>query len=416
MLRILESDLKDLMRAAGVTVPEFATAHSATEAAESARKLGYPVVVKALIPTWRKAKQGGVLFANDEAELVRVVDMILHRRVAGFDVEAVLVERRVAVAKEYYACVTIDHVRQVPLILISHHGGVDIEEAAAVDQGVVHKIMVDPLWPVPAHRVRQAWLSQGVRGPTLVKLTDLVVKLYRFFLNTDAQFLEVNPVAETPEHDLVVLGALCGFDEAAQYRQPHVRERVIETGRAGGRRPTEEEAHIAKVNQADPNRGTIRFTKMERGDIGFLCGAGGGSLLLFDTMKAVGLAPANYTEFGGNPSEDKMYELTRTVLSRPGLKGLLVCMNITNNTQVDVVARGVLRGIQDSGVDLSRFPIVIRLPGVNEAEARRLFESTPIEYHGDDITMIESARLLAKRLRTQEERGNEIVLKPVLSK
>jgi len=370
------------------------------------------VVVKALIPTWRKAKQGGVLFASNDEELIDCVGRILHKRIAGFHVESLLVEKRLSVAKEYYVCITIDYAKQVPIVLVSAYGGIDIEEAAG-DRDVVRRLEVDPLSTLPVHSVRDAWISLGVGGPILVKLTDLVVRLYNFFQDHDAQFLEVNPIGMTAEQGLVVLGALCGFDEGAQYRQPVVRERVIEIGRAGGRRATEKEAHIGKVNLMDPNRGTIRFTEMEEGDVGFLCGAGGGSLLMFDTMKALGLAAANYTEFGGNPSEEKMYELTRTVLSRPGLRGLLVCINITNNTQVDVVAKGVLRGITESGVDANNFPIVVRMPGVNEAEARKLFQSTPIEYHSDDITMMESAKLLAAKLHRKEER---IAVNPVLSR
>ena len=78
--------------------------------------------------------------------------------------------------------------------------------------------------------------------------------------------------------------------------------------------------------------------------------------MMFDALLAFGGKPANYTEFGGNPSEDKVYGLVKAILSKNGVRGLVVCGNITNNTQVDVVSKGIVRALQDKGIEPKKFP------------------------------------------------------------
>jgi succinyl-CoA synthetase beta subunit/citryl-CoA synthetase large subunit len=138
---------------------------------------------------------------------------------------------------------------------------------------------------------------------------------------------------------------------------------------------------------------------MEGGDIGFLCGGGGGSLLCYDTLLRYGGQPANYTEFGGNPTENKVAGLVKGVLSKPGVKGFFMCGNITNNTQTDVVAKGITRAFKELGIDSQGFPTLVRLPGVNDSEAAGIYSEAGIEYHQDDITMEDAARLIVEKMK-----------------
>ncbi len=85
------------------------------------------------------------------------------------------------------------------------------------------------------------------------------------------------------------------------------------------------------------------------GDLGLVIGAGGGSLTLFDAIRKHGGRPANYCEIGGNPSVKKACELTKLILSKPGVKKIAVMMNVVSNTRVDIVARGVIKGVRRVG-------------------------------------------------------------------
>jgi succinyl-CoA synthetase beta subunit/citryl-CoA synthetase large subunit len=173
----------------------------------------------------------------------------------------------------------------------------------------------------------------------------------------------------------------------------------VEAGSDRAWRPlTSLEKEMIAVDRADPYRGTASYTEMEGGDIGFLCGGGGGSLLVYDTLLRLGGKPANYSECGGNPSEAKVHGLTKGILSKPGVRGIILTTNITNNTRTDMFARGFIKAIQELNIDATRFPTVVRLPGVNDTEARRLFGEAGIEYHGDDITMEDAARMIVNKM------------------
>jgi succinyl-CoA synthetase beta subunit/citryl-CoA synthetase large subunit len=189
-----------------------------------------------------------------------------------------------------------------------------------------------------------------------------------------------------------------GIDDNAAYRHPELADQAQVGSDRAWRPLTELEKEALEVDARDPYRGTACYTEMETGDIGFLCGGGGGSLLVYDALQRYGGRPANYTEFGGNPPERKVYGLTKVILSKPGVEGLLACSNITNNTQQDIVAQGIVRALHDLDIDVTEFPIVIRLPGVNEDKARQVFARAGIDYHSDSITMEDAARMMAERM------------------
>jgi len=158
------------------------------------------------------------------------------------------------------------------------------------------------------------------------------------------------------------------------------------------------EKEMMAVDDSESYRGTARYTEMDGGNIGFLCGGGGGSLLAYDALLRYGGQPANYTEFGGNPPENKVMGLVKGVLSKAGVKSFFMATNITNNTQTDVVAKGVIRAFQEKNIDPAVFPTVVRLPGVNDAEARRLFNEFGIEYYGSEISIEDAARIIVEKM------------------
>ena len=146
---------------------------------------------------------------------------------------------------------------------------------------------------------------------------------------------------------MIAAAALMAVDDSAMYPPSRTGRLCVQIGSDRAWRPlTALEKQVVEVNEADPYRGTARYTEMDGGDIGFMCGGGGGSLMMFDTLLSYGGKPANYTEFGGNPPERKVYGLVQGILSKPGVKGLILSANITNNTQVDVVAQRRGEGAQ----------------------------------------------------------------------
>ncbi len=399
MGRILENHSKQLIRDAGVDAPASEAVTTAEQAREAAVRLGGPVVLKALVPIGKRGKAGLIRFADGPEDAARETADLLRATASGFPVEAVLVEEKVSIEAEWYVSITIDKAARAPVIIASTSGGVDVEQLSREEPEKVLRRHVDPVLGLSDYQAKEVWSELGVTGPLLNRATAMLVKLYRAFERYDAYLLEINPLVVTPAGGVVAAACVMSVDDAAMYRHPELRD-VVQMGSERAWRPlTELEKQMVEVNEADPYRGTARYTEMDGGDIGFFCGGGGGSLLSFDALVGFGGQPANYSEVGGNPSEEKVFGLTRGILAKPGVKGLFVAHNITNNTQVDVVARGIVRALRDVGIDPAAFPVVVREAGVNDAVAKEIFTAAGIEYYGDGKTISEAAGRMVERMK-----------------
>jgi succinyl-CoA synthetase beta subunit/citryl-CoA synthetase large subunit len=76
-----------------------------------------------------------------------------------------------------------------------------------------------------------------------------------------------------------------------------------------------------------------------------------------------------------------------------------VSHNITNNTQVDLVAEGVVTALGEAGLDPRAFPVVAREVGTHDAEGREIFARAGVEYLGEDSSIEDAARLIVRRIR-----------------
>ena len=394
----MEHHSKELIRRLGINVPRGGPASSAEEAGRLAAELGGPVVVKALVPVGKRGKAGAIKFAAGPDQAAVAAAELLGMTVRNFPVDLVLVEEKLDIRQEWYLSITQDKEKKMPAVIAGALGGIDVEEISRTQPESLVVRTIDPFTGISEYQAREIWSDLGVEGKLLPSAAGLLVKLYRLFTDSDATLLEINPLAVTASGELSAAASVLSLDDAALYRQPEL-SKLVQSGSDRAWRPlTDLEIRMVEVNEADPYRGTARYTEMPGGEIGFMCGGGGGSLLCFDALVAYGGRPANYTEVGGNPPEQKVYGLTRGILSKPGVKGLFVAHNITNNTQVDVLALGIVRALNDLEVDPGSFPVVVREAGVNDAAAREIFTAAGVEYYGEEITMTEAAARMVRRM------------------
>lgn len=400
MARVLEHHAKEVLARHGIDVPAGREAATPEAAVDAAAALGGRVVVKALVPANRRAKAGAVLFASDPAGAAREAGLLLGSTVSGHEVGAVLVEEWLELERELFFSVVVDRDRQLPVALASASGGVDVEETAGRRPEELRSATLDPRRPPLPHTLRELWASAGLTGPELVAATALSHRATACFFASDATILELNPLALVRDADgalrPVAVGVVLDVDDQALARQPELASLVAARG-DHARPPTALEREALAVAAAEPYRGTARFLELE-GDIGLLVGGGGGSLVLFEAVRRAGGRPACHTELGGNPSAEKVRGLARVVLSCPGVRGLLVAHNITNNTQVDLVAAGVVAALEDRGLDPAEFPVVARELGTHDREGRELFERAGIEVLGEEASLEDAARRIVERV------------------
>jgi succinyl-CoA synthetase beta subunit len=399
MARVLENIGKDLLRENGVPTPEFVVVSTTKEARTAAEKIGCPVVIKALVTVGKRGKAGAVKFAETPDEAARIAEEIFAMTVHNFPVERLLVEKKLNISQELYVSITYDPSQMAPIIIASSAGGISIEEIAKSQPEKILRYPVCVQKGLNAYEAKEIWSDLGLTGSALQKATAILLRIYQLFVKCDATIVEINPLAITASGEVVAAAILMGVDDDALYRQPQLSDKV-EAGSDRAWRPlTDLEKEMIEVDKTEAYRGTARYTEMEGGNIGFFCGGGGGSLLSYDALLRFGGKPANYTEFGGNPPEAKVRGLVRGVLSKSGVKGFYMNLNITNNTQTDIVAKGIIGAFQDLNIDPKKFPTVLRLAGVHDAEARRLCTQAGLEYHGDDITMEDAARIIVDKMK-----------------
>jgi succinyl-CoA synthetase beta subunit len=328
MGRVLEHHAKELLREYAIPVPYGEAAGTPAAAAAVAARLGGRVVVKALVPSNRRAKAGGVRFAKTGAAS-REAELLLGATVCGHEVRAVLVEEQLEFERELFFSILVDKDRQLPLALAGALGGVQIEEAAGSHPEEIRSLHLDPWRPALPHRFRELWASAGLSGPELVAASALSHKAAVCFFETDATILELNPIGLLRDSGgtttTMAVGIVLDVDDQALSRQPRLAA-LVEAGGDRSRPLTGLEKQAAAVAAAEPYRGTARFLELE-GDVGLLCGGGGGSLVFFDAVRRAGGRPACHTELGGNPSAEKVRGLTRVILSCSGIRGLLVGHN-----------------------------------------------------------------------------------------
>ena len=192
------------------------------------------------------------------------------------------------------------------------------------------------------------------------------------------------------------------MEEEARDRQGEVLSKlgIAEDETRQGRPPTDFERRGVQVDAVD-HRGVAGRVVEFDGDLGLVIGAGGGSLTIFDAIQRHGGRPANYCEIGGNPSVRKACELTKLILSKPGVRKIAVIMNVVSNTRVDIVARGVVKGVVESGYDPAEKIAIFRIPGAWEGEGFKILEKYGVEYCDRTVSMSEAARRAVEKLEVR---------------
>jgi succinyl-CoA synthetase beta subunit len=396
MGRMLEDASKTILKLNGVPTPHHWVISCPDEII--AQHTAKPCVLKALVPVGKRGKAGAIQFASTIAEAKSKAEQLFKMTVKKYPVEKLLIEEKLDIDEEWYVSISIDRQKQLPVIIATTEGGVEVEDLVrdAPDKIVIQHL--DPFLPLYPYQAKEIWRKLGITGKPLIQATAVLCTLYEIFTKYDCYILEVNPLVLTKDEQVMAAASVMGIDDSALYRQPELAGKVESGSERSWRPQTKLEKEMVKVNDAD-YRGTARYTEMEGGNIGFMCGGGGGSLLSFDALILLGAKPANYTETGGNPSEEKVYQLTKGILSKQGVEGLFISQNITNNTQIDVMAKGIVKAVQELALDLKIFPIVVRQAGVNDEEGKRIFVEAGITYFGEERTIEEAAAEMVNKMK-----------------
>ena len=371
-MRLLEDRAKAWLRARALPVPEGRATATPAEAGAIAREFGGRVAVKALVAAGRRGRAGGVRLAEGGEAAEAAARAILGMELAGQRAERVYVEAAVELAAELY--VSFGFGRLAPQVVVSRKGGVDIEAVAASDPAALVTADIDPLRGLKVWDAADLWDRAGVESALIPQLAALTARLYEAFQAADALMLEVNPIAVTRDAKLSVVGAMMEIDDNALFRHAAWRDLGLDDAGPGGRPLNERERAVVAADRKFLG-GAIRYTELP-GNIALFVSGGGAGLMQHDLVLAAGGRPANHSDL--SPATlDKPAALFDAIFANPDAKGMLVGMNYLQLLPCTVIIEALLVSLRRSKVDPRSFPIVLRVFGPKEDEARALAATVP---------------------------------------
>jgi succinyl-CoA synthetase beta subunit len=398
-MRFFEYEAREIVKRAGIPVTDFGFTTDPVEAAEIARRIGGPTVIKSQVLTGGRMKAGGVKFADTPEEAQAHARDILALEINGHMPRGVLVDPKAEVAQEYYAGVVWDGTRKQPVMIFSPVGGIDIEQVAEEQPDKVGRRHFSNILPFGDFQAKEVIASTGVTGSALNKLTPIVSKLAKLFVENDMTLAEINPLGQLKDGSFVALDAHMDIENEARGRHKKLLKDLgvgdEETRQA--REATPFELAGEQVDAQD-HRGVAGNVTEFDGNLGLVIGAGGGSLTLFDAVRAHGGKPANYCEIGGNPSVAKACGLAKLVLQKPGVDKIAVMMSIVSNTRVDIVARGVIKACLELGYNPAEKIAIFRIPGAWEEEGFKILEKYSVDYADRSVSLNEAARRAVEKI------------------
>ena len=367
-MKVHEYQAKEILRARGVPVPRGRACFSVDEAVRAASDLGGDRwVVKAQIHAGGRGKGGGVKVVDSVEAVRQAADDMLGMMLvthqtgpAGQQVNRLLVEEGVDIARELYVGLVIDRSSQRVVVMASSEGGTEIEEVAAKTPEKIFKTFVDPKLGLSegeaAEMMSQLDLdsTQAAEGARFLRL------LFDAFWETDASLAEINPLVITTDDQVIALDAKFNFDDNALFRHPEIV----------AMRDTDEEDPA----ELEASAVGLSYISLD-GNIGCLVNGAGLAMATMDIIKLYGAEPANFLDVGGGATTDQVTEAFKIMLRNPELKAILV--NIFGGImRCDVVAEGL---VQAAGVVRLKIPLVVRLEGTNVEKGREILEKSGLD-------------------------------------
>jgi succinyl-CoA synthetase beta subunit len=347
-----------------IPVSPGGVADTIDEAVSQAFNAGYPVVIKAQVQVGGRGKAGGIQIANDPDEVRKHAQNILGMDIRGHVVHRLWIEHASEIEKEYYASFTLDRSAKLHMCMLSAKGGIDIEQVAVEDPSAIAKLHINPVDGISLDQAKQLARDASIDAVAIDGVANVLVKLYRCFVEGDADLVEINPLILTPGEHVHALDAKVSLDDNAEFRHPEWEEfRAFEV--------LDEREKLAR------SKG-LNYIGLD-GTVGIIGNGAGLVMSTLDVVNQVGGSAANFLDVGGGADADVLANAVEVINTDENVKSIFV--NIFGGiTKCDDVARGIIDAL--GRVEL-RSPLVLRLDGTNAEEGRALLK----DYESENLQL-----------------------------
>jgi len=375
-MNLHEYQSKRLFADYGIAVPRGIPADSPDAAVKAAKQLGGKLwVVKAQVHAGGRGKAGGVKLARTMDEVHQYADGMLGTRLVthqsgpeGMPVNTVYIEEGSDIDRELYLSMLVDREVSRVSFIASAAGGMDIEKVAEETPEKIFSVAIAPDAGLQDYQARLLAFGLELDKQQQRQFGDLLKKLYRLYLDTDASLIEINPLITNKAGDVVALDGKINIDGSALYRQPHV---------AALRDPSQEDEAERKAAAHDLN-----YVSLD-GNIACMVNGAGLAMATMDLIKLHGGEPANFLDVGGGATAERVSAAFKLILSNTKVTAILV--NIFGGiVRCDLIAEGIISAVKEVGVEV---PVVVRLEGTNVTKGRELLANSGLDIiAAEDLT------------------------------
>ncbi len=375
-MNLHEYQAKGLFAAFGIPVPSGLPAETPAAAVKAAEELGGDLwVVKAQVHAGGRGKAGGVKLARTLDEVREYADGMLGIQLVthqsgpeGLPVNVVYVEAGSDIDRELYLSMLVDRDLSRVAFIASAAGGMDIEQVAADTPEKIFSVTIAPDAGLQDYQARQLAFGLELDKQQIRQFGDLIKKLYRLYIDSDASLVEVNPLIINKAGDVIALDAKINIDSNALFRQPELRELRDES------QEDEKEREAAAHD--------LNYVSLD-GNIACMVNGAGLAMATMDLIKLHGGEPANFLDVGGGATSERVAEAFKLILSNKNVAAILV--NIFGGiVRCDLIAEGIISAVKEMGVSV---PVIVRLEGTNVDKGRQLLADTGLDIiSAEDLT------------------------------
>jgi len=369
-MRLLEYESKDAFGQFGIPLAKYIVINSSSEVEGKVKEFSFPAIVKSQIAIGSRKKAGLIKIAQTQEEAISLCRDYFSRNVAGFAVEAIIIEELVKIDQEYYCSIALDASGRQFYLIVSKEGGIDIEEVSKERPEAIIKLSFSYSTGLTEEIARNAATQLGFSGDLQKSGTEIFLKLWEIAQKLEAQLIEINPLVRTPSGLIAVDGKIILDDDAA-FRQPVVQN-----------------LQEKKLNELEKLAKDAGFSFVElSGDIGILANGAGLTMALLDVLSELGLQPANFLDVGGGASKERVYKALELIFK---LQPKAVLVNIFGGiTRCDIVAQAIIQALKDFS---DAPPLVIRLTGTNEKEGIALLKKANMDAFQDVMDAVKKIK------------------------
>ncbi len=367
-MNIHEYQAKDLFRQYGVKTLDGVVASNPDEAAKACKDLGGKIwVVKAQVHAGGRGKGGGIILCRSADEVYEAASNLIGKNLVtpqttneGVEVRKVYVEEGCNISRELYLGIVLDREKELPVIMASTEGGVEIEEVAHKNPEKILKVHADPITGLGDWQAREIAFGLGLEGNQIKNCIKFMKQLYQLFVDLDCSIVEINPLVVSSDNEVIALDAKINFDSSGLFRHNEIEEL---------RDTNEEEPLETRANAVGLN-----YIKLD-GEIGCMVNGAGLAMATMDIIKLHGGEPANFLDVGGGADSKQVAEGFKVILSDPGVKAIFV--NIFGGImRCDFIAEGIIEAAKEIDMEV---PLIVRLAGTNVELGKKMLSESGLD-------------------------------------